>query len=166
LEDDIGAELPTALVTACLKEEVYKGTSAAALDALGILMLFHSGMSETVWCEDVATQEIIHMTQTGLSPYAPLLRALCDEDPIIPSTELSARSLENVVQPRQTMDDFGGRHSLRDQCGLGHESPVITTALIHQLQTTPSMFQRMRPRLPNNGPKRMPWDGSILSFNR
>jgi len=137
LEDEIGAELPTALATACLEQDD-SGVSAAALDALGVLILFHSGMPGTQWAEDALEREHNALTSPGTSAYAPSLRSCVDEDPSIPATELAARILENVVQPRLWMMLERVAH-YETTSALAMALPVLTAALVHQLQTTPAL---------------------------
>ena len=134
LEDEIRAELPTALVTAVLEDDD-EGVSAMAIEALGILILFHSNMPGTQHVEDVATREILSLTAPTMAPYAPSLRSLCDEDPGTASTELAARILENVVQPRLWMIVERLLH-YQSTSLLAKALPVLTAACAYQLQTT------------------------------
>ncbi|KAL7568555.1 hypothetical protein ACA910_002667 [Epithemia clementina (nom. ined.)] len=145
LQDELGAELPTALVTAVLQEDD-DGVSSAALEAVGRLVLFHSGSAAVAvgaahgTVEDCLAREIMALAAPKVAATAPTLRSLVDEEASIAAAELANRCLHTVILPRL--------FSLLERvlryittCAVARAIPVLTTALIHHWQTTqPVLF--------------------------
>ena len=140
LGDELGAELPTALMTAVLEEDD-DGVSSAALEAVGHLVIFHSdGASITTAAaggavEDGLARELLALTAPRVAPTAPTLRVLVDEDPSIPATELAVRCLHTVILPRFfPLLERVIRYVTTT--ATTRALPVLTTGLIHHWQTT------------------------------
>ena len=137
LEDEVGSEIPTTLSTAAL-EDPDDGVSASAVEALGILTLSSSPTTGTL-VEDELLREIQSIAFCRVTPYAPTLRAVVDEDPSIPQTELQTRVFENILSPRllQLVE------RILQYPSTTHTTlalPCLTASLIHQIKTTPSQL--------------------------
>ena len=136
LEDEVGTEVPVALVTAAL-DDSDNGVSAAALEAMGLVTLTSSSTVGTL-LEDEFLREIQAIALAKPTPYAPSLRQMVDEDVSIPQMELTTRIYENIMAPRllQLLDRIAW---YRSQPLLALVIPVVTACLVHHVQTTPSI---------------------------
>jgi hypothetical protein len=140
LEDEVGTDIPAALVTAALEDED-DGVSASAVEALGLMTLSSSSTPGSL-IEDELLREIQSIAFGRVSPYAPSLRAVVDEDPSIPQAELQARIYENVVGPRLLhLVDRVVRYQSTSHMTVA--LPCLTACLVHQVKTTPSLVYAM-----------------------
>ena len=132
LEDEVGTDVPAALVTTAL-DDADDGVSATAVEALGIMTLSSSYTTGTL-VEDELQREIRSISFGTVAPYAPTLRAVVDEDPSIPQAELQTRIYENILSPRllQLVDRI-----LRypETAWICKALPLLTASLVHQVQT-------------------------------
>jgi len=137
LEDEVGNEVPVALLTTALNDPD-DGVSASAVEAIGILCLCTSPTPGTI-VEDEMWREIQAMAFCRPAPYAPCLRPACDEDPSTPQAELSQRIFENIMAPRlvQVVDRVL-LYSSHSQIALS--LPCLTACLVHSVKTTPSLL--------------------------
>lgn len=144
LEDEIGTDVATALVTAAL-DEIDPGVSAACFQGLGLLTLSSStfAMGSSL-VEDSLTREILALAFPSVSPYYPGLRSVADEDPGVPQAELSARIWENILIPRllALLDRFLLDAPHHPEC-LVQSLPVLAATLAHQLKTSPATLFAM-----------------------
>ena len=140
LEDEIGNEIPTILATAALEDED-DGVSAAAVEALGIMTLSSSATPGSL-VDDELLREMQSIAFGRVSPYAPSLRSVADEDPSIPQAEIQARVFENILAPRLlNLVDRLTRYQLTTQ--ITTSLPCLTACLVHQVKTTPSLVYGM-----------------------
>jgi hypothetical protein len=140
LEDEVGTEIPTALVTAALEDED-DGVSASAVEALGLMTLSSSATPGSL-VEDELLREMQSIAFCRVSPYAPSLRAVVDEDPSIPQAELQARIYENILAPRLLhLVDRVVRYQSTSHIMVA--LPCLTACLVHQVKTTPSLVYGM-----------------------
>jgi hypothetical protein len=140
LEDEVGSDVPTALATAAL-EDPDDGVSASAVEALAILTLSNSATAGTL-VEDELLREIQAIALCRVSPYAPTLRAVVDEDPSIPQAELQTRIYENVLSPRllQLIDRIV---QYPNTAHVALALPLLTSCLVYQIKTTPGLAAGM-----------------------
>ena len=144
LEDEIGTDVATALVTAAL-DESDPGVSAACFQGLGLLTLSSSIFAVgSSLVDDGLTREIMHLAFPSVSPYYPTLRSVADEDPAVAQAELSARIWENILIPRllAIMDRFLLDAPHHPIC-LVQSLPVIAATLVHQVKTSPATLFSM-----------------------
>jgi hypothetical protein len=140
LEDEVGAEVPTTLITAVL-EDADDGVSASAMEAIEILISCNSPTSGTL-VEDELMREIQAIGWARPSSYSPSLRNIVDEDPSIPQMELATRVLDNIMIPR--LGQIVDRISLyKSSVLLTQVLPVLTMSLVHFVKTTPGLLATM-----------------------
>ena len=140
LEDEVGSEVPTALLHVAL-EDGDDGVSATAVEALGTLALATSNANTGSIIDDELLHEIQSIAFVRVSPYAPSLRTVLmnchttvEEDPSIAQLELQSRILLNIMAPRmlQLVTRIVHFHS-----SFHHRMtlPFLTACLIHQVRT-------------------------------
>eukprot|EP00934_Nitzschia_sp_Nitz4_P006209 Nitzschia sp. Nitz4//scaffold11_size288233//19887//23690//NITZ4_000732-RA/size288233-processed-gene-0.137-mRNA-1//1//CDS//3329533948//6199//frame0 len=98
MEDEVGTDVPMALVSAAL-DDSDDGVAVTALHALGMLVL-SSGAIPATLVDDELSREIASFVQQRPSAYAPTLEQLEDEPSYVPQVELQTRILQNVIGPR------------------------------------------------------------------
>jgi len=137
LEDQVGTDIPAALATAAL-DDTDDGVSATAVEALGIMTLSSSHTVGTL-VEDELLREMEAIAFCRVTPYAPTLRAVVDEDPSIPQAELQSRIYENIMGPRllQMVDRI---MQYRSTVHINMTLPCLTACLVHQVKTTPPLL--------------------------
>lgn len=140
LEDEVGSEIPTALLTVAL-EDGDDGVSATAVEALGMLTLATSNANSGTIIDDELLHEIQAIAFARASPYAPSLRsvmmscrATIEEDPSVAQLELQGRIFRSIMAPRllglvTRIVHYNASHHHRMTL------PFITTCLIHQIRT-------------------------------
>lgn len=151
LEDEIGSEIPVALLGVAV-DDIDDGVSASAVEALGILTLSTSNVySASTIIDDELLHEMQCITGCRSSPYAPSLRTILTqakttitEDPSIVHLELQHRIFYNIITPRllqliTRIIHYYNNTSDHHRIIL----PFITTCLIHQIRTTPSRIFHM-----------------------
>jgi len=140
LEDEVGAEVPTALLTVAL-EDGDDGVSATAVEALGILALATSNANTGTIIDDELLHEIQSIAFGRVSPYSPSLRTALlncpttlEEDPSVAQLELQSRIFRNIMAPRllQLVTRIVHFHS---QFHHRQTLPFVTACLIHQFHT-------------------------------
>ena len=142
LEDEVGAELPTALITAVLQEDD-DGVSSHALQALGRfwnLQVPDASSATSVASSATSFGAVVHralrsLTAPGVAVTAPTVQALVDEDVSIVATELATRCLQTVVVPRLwSVVERVVRYT--NPLALARAIPVVTAALCFAWQTS------------------------------
>lgn len=141
LEDEVGTDIPMALVGAAL-EDTDDGVAASALQALGILCL-SSGATTGTMVEDELWREITSMVQQRPSPYSPTLADVEDEESYIPQVELQTRILENVISPR-LLQLVWRVVAFEQDSHVGMILPVLTTSLVHLSKTSVTLYTMNR----------------------
>lgn len=140
LEDEVGSEVPTALLHVAM-EDTDDGVSATAVEALGTLALATSNANSGSIIDDELLHEIQSLAFGRISPYAPSLRTILmncpstmEEDPSIAQLELQSRILGNIMAPRllPLVTRIVHYHS-----SSHHRMtlPFVTACLIHQVRT-------------------------------
>jgi hypothetical protein len=134
LEEEASMDAPSALVSIALND-ADDGVSSAALSALGMTVLSSSFITSSPG-EDELLRECLSLTRNLVTPYAPSLRAVAEEDPSLPNLELSLRVLEQAVLPRlvQIVDRVAGYGS--PQHLIIPALPLLTAALVHTVRTS------------------------------
>jgi hypothetical protein len=137
LEDEVGTDIPRALVTAAL-EELDDGVAASAIHALGIMTLSTSATPGTL-VDDELQREIIAMAYGRPAPHSPTLGALQDEDANIPQMILQSRIFENVISPRLMqlvcrVTAFESHQHIRTIL------PILTASLVHSTKISPPLL--------------------------
>jgi hypothetical protein len=144
LEDEIGTDVATALVSSAL-EETDPGVSAACFQGLGLLTLSSSTFAPgSSLVDDGLTREILAIAFPSVSPYYPSLRAVADEDPGVPQAELSARIWENILIPRllALLDRFL-LDAPHHPAFLVQSLPILVATLAHQVKVSPGTLFAM-----------------------
>jgi hypothetical protein len=128
LEDEVGTEVPVALITSAL-EDLDDGVSACCVEALGILV--------TTAQDNELMRAIQSIAFAHTAVYAPSLQQCLDEDPCLWNSELSVRILENILAPR--LLPLIDRISLYSSTALvALTLPVLTASLVYQVQEMPA----------------------------
>ncbi|CAB9521264.1 expressed unknown protein [Seminavis robusta] len=140
VEDEVGSEVPTALLNVAL-DDGDDGVSATAVECLGTLTLATSNAHAATIVDDELLQEIQSMAFARTAPYAPSLRSVLlhcpttlEEDPSVAQLELQSRIFPNIMAPRllqlvTRIVHYNASHHHRMTL------PFVTACLIHQLRT-------------------------------
>jgi len=142
LEDEVGSEVPTALLHVAL-EDGDDGVSATAVEALGTLALATSNANSGTIIDDELLHEIQSMAFARIAPYAPSLRsvlmsspaATLEEDISVPQLELQSRILRNIMAPRLLQLITRIVHYNNASHHIRMTLPFVTACLIHQVRT-------------------------------
>ena len=140
LEDEVGTDIPMALVTAAL-EDIDDGVAASAIQALGIMALSSSSIPGTL-VEDELVRETMAIVHGKMSPHAPTIGALQDEEANIPQMELQMRILDNVIAPR-LMQLVCRVTAFEEIQHLRIILPILTATLVHLSKTSSSLIHSM-----------------------
>jgi hypothetical protein len=136
LEDEVGTDVPAALMTVAL-EDADEGVAANAMSSLGILVLSTSSTPGTL-VEDELLSELLSMVGTQLSPYAPSLHALVDEDSKTSQTELQLRIFENILSPR-LLQLVSRVQAFENPSNMAMVLPTLTASLVFLSKVAPPM---------------------------
>ncbi|KAL3923951.1 MAG: hypothetical protein SGILL_001347 [Bacillariaceae sp.] len=138
LEDEVGTDIPAALVT-CALEDADEGVAANAMSSLGILVLSTTSTPGTL-VDDELLSEVLSIVQAGSQPsaYAPSLRALVDEDQTTSQTELQSRIFDNILSPRllQLVSRF---QAFENPSNMAIALPTLTASLVYLSKIAPPM---------------------------
>mmetsp|Transcript_13061 Transcript_13061/g.31877 ORF Transcript_13061/g.31877 Transcript_13061/m.31877 type:complete len:1307 (+) Transcript_13061:88-4008(+) len=141
LEDEVGTDVPMALIT-CALDDQDDGVAAAALEALGYLVLSTTSTLHTLAEDELLTDMAGLVSCARPTPYAPTLSLLTDEDSRTALTELQTRVLENILAPRllQIVSRLAHFESVQQ---IGMALPTVTAGLVHISKTSPGTIYQM-----------------------